>query len=225
MNVYAFYDPIGGTPSVDYIKLIDIWKKSWIYYGWNPIILNLNNINKNEYYYKYYKKCLELNKNSFEMICFLRWLAIAEIGGWYTDLDMINYGFYPPEKSVYENKVVTCSKYPAMCPFTIYMTKEKYKDVILDSILNYNLSDTDILDINGITQPYTSDMMIINKTCYSKVDICLSTQEDYNVGTDYKNSTVVHYTTPCMNFFPNNSEKTRTQIILEDIRSAKFINN
>ena len=99
MKIYAFYDSLGNFPGRDdYKKLIDIWQKSWIYYGWDPVILTLDDAKK----HKDYQRLLEIsnerptvNRKDFETLCFLRWLSMFDKSGWYCDVDMINYGFIP----------------------------------------------------------------------------------------------------------------------------------
>ena len=127
MKIYAFYDSLGNFPGRDdYKKLIDIWQKSWIYYGWDPVILTLDDAKK----HKDYQRLLEIsnerptvNRKDFETLCFLRWLSMFDKSGWYCDVDMINYGFEPVS---YENLVVTTNYYNVIHASCFYMQNEKY---------------------------------------------------------------------------------------------------
>ena len=74
MNVYAFYEPIEGFDQTDQNNLIEIWKKSWSYYGWNPVIYGLKECQECEGYDEYYKMCESyptVNVKQYEMLCFL----------------------------------------------------------------------------------------------------------------------------------------------------------
>ena len=43
MNIYAFYDAIDEPwiNHADQNALIEIWKKSWSYYGWTPVVYGI----------------------------------------------------------------------------------------------------------------------------------------------------------------------------------------
>ena len=57
MNIYTFYVKIDDSTHDHQLKLIDIWKKSWSYYGWNPVIYGLKECQECEGYDEYYKIC------------------------------------------------------------------------------------------------------------------------------------------------------------------------
>ena len=50
MNIYTFYAKIEDSIHEDQLRLINIWKKSWSYYGWNPVVIYPEDlINKRQY--------------------------------------------------------------------------------------------------------------------------------------------------------------------------------
>jgi hypothetical protein len=223
MNIYAFYEPIDGYDHDDQKSLINIWKKSWSYYGWNPIVYGIKECQSCEGYDEYYKLCESyptINPKQYEMLCFLRWLYMSEVGGWYADLDMINYGFYPLECG---DKIVTTT--PVLNCSAIHMPKNKYKDLI--SIIKSLKSDGntfwDYYDIN-IKVPHLSDTYVLSE--YSKnIDIGLNIEVEYPNHL-YDVSLIVHY--PFAMYSPLYSNKniigkTRSQIILEDPRTKIFM--
>jgi len=57
MNIYTFYEPVNELNHRSNEKILEIWKKSWAYYGWNPIVLNLKDAKKHKFYDEYKKKC------------------------------------------------------------------------------------------------------------------------------------------------------------------------
>lgn len=217
MNIYAFYDPI-GVQSQEYTDLISIWEKSWKYYGWNPIILTLKDAQKHERYDELYNKAEKyptVNIKQFEMYCFLRWLAIAHIGGWYTDVDMINYGFLPHDYGV---ESVTTYVH-GIAPATVYLTKKKYNDLIIESLINYETTESDYM--LSMNKYHVSDMTILNKKTHL-LDKRLDVQSDYILDPKWNNAKIVHYTSPCIHFHEKDKGKTRIQIILDDDRTKVF---
>lgn len=217
MNIYAFYDPI-GTQTQEYTDLISVWEKSWRYYGWNPIILTLKDAQKHEKYNELYDKADSyptINGKQFEMYCFLRWLAIAHVGGWYTDVDMINYGFIPHD---YGEVSVTTQHY-SIAPATVYLTKKKYNDIIINSLINHEVTESDF--IASVNKYHVADMTILNKKTHL-LDLRLDIQSDYMLDPKWTNAKIVHYTSPCASFNEKDKGKTRTEIILEDERSKVF---
>ena len=221
MKIYAFYDNLEGYPCRDnYETLIDIWQKSWKYYGWEPTILTLNDVKK----HKDYQKLLEIskyrptvNRKDFETICFLRWLAMFDKSGWYCDVDMINYGFEPIS---YDDLVVTTNYYPALHVSCFYMPNIKYNNLI-DEIINYELQSDDVENINGVKIPHISDMHIISKTKI-KIDKCLGIYSEYKRSQTWQKDLIVHYTNCCWDRDEKDKNKSRIDIILEDKRSKIF---
>lgn len=218
MNVYAFYEPLEGYDQTDQNNLIEIWKKSWSHYGWNPIVYGIKECKQYSEYDEYYKMCESyptINPKQYEIFCFLRWLYMSIVGGWYADLDIINYGFYPLEcndKIVTTTTVLNCS--------SIHMPKDKYKNLI-DVMNSLKVTENDYYDYgNGKKVPHLSDTYVLSE--YSKnIDTRLDILMEYP-GNSYDISLLVHYPFN-MYSHPFTKGKTRSQIILEDPRTKIFI--
>ena len=216
MNIYAFYEPLDEFSTVhqDQLKLIELWKKSWIYYGWNPIVYGIKECKLSNDYDRVYDVCHKLptvNIKTYELYCFLRWLYMGEIGGWYADLDMINYGFTPIEshnKTITTSVVLHCS--------SIHMPINGYKSVI-ESFKNLKESDKRYGIVND--NKHFADMYILESM--RDIDIKLDIQKEY-MDVGYEDAKIVHYHFGIYNK-NNTSGKTRTQIILEDPRTNIFI--
>ena len=222
MKVYAFYDSLGDFPCRDnYDELIEIWKKSWKYFGWDPVILTLKDVKQHKSYEKLLKICEKrptVNRRDFENLCYLRWLSMENISGWYCDVDMINYGFEPTS---FGDDVVTTNDSPVIHASCFYMPNQKYKQLI-DEIVNYNITDEDYFLVNGEKKPHLSDMIIMSKTKI-KVDKCLSIFKEYKNQDNWKNGLIIHYTNNCWLHDINDHAKNRVQIIKEDPRLIKFL--
>jgi len=205
MNVYAFFEPIDENwiDHSDYQKIIDLWKKSWSFYGWNPIIYGIDECKKHAQYdviYKFCEKLPTVNPKKYEMFCYLRWLYMANVGGWYSDVDMINYGFTPID---YKNKIVTTGFALHCSP--IYMDNNNYQKLI-DSY--FNIDESSYVLINN--KIHYSDMYILKKFS-ENIEIKLHLCDQYPDDVKEKH-VLAHYP------FRSNRHK----IIQEDKRSKIF---
>jgi hypothetical protein len=97
MKIYTYHEYVPEIPNGH--KLLDLWKQCWENAGWTPIILNRSHAeqhpNYNEFLCKY-QKLPTVNPSRYELACYLRWLAMAVVGGgWMSDSDVIPYCFAP----------------------------------------------------------------------------------------------------------------------------------
>lgn len=214
MNVYAFFEPIDENwiDHKDYKKILELWKKSWTFYGWNPVIYGIKECEKHPQFDLIYKLCEKfptVNPKKYEMFCYLRWLYMANVGGWYSDIDMINYGFTPKD---YQNKIVSSGIALHCCP--IFMNTNNYQKLI-DTY--FNINENSFISIHN--KPHYSDMYIL-KNFSDNIDIKLNILKEYPYyGHDV--SLITHYPSNCM--FSEKENTTRTQIILKDKRTAEFL--
>ena len=224
MNVYTFYEPIKNSCNQEeYKKLIDLWKRSWIRQGWNPVMFNLDDCKKHPLYNEIYEICEKrptVNNKTFEMYCFLRWLSMADVTGWYCDVDIINYGFKPID---YGDLVVSSDYVPKIHGTCFYMPKEKYRQLIQE-IKDYKIQEDDAHEIGGVLYPHLSDLIVMSKTKI-KIDDYISVHGSYKASPNWETDLIVHYTTPCVRIDPLDAGKSRIQIIKEDPRSKIFLND
>lgn len=217
MNVYAFYEPINESwvNTHDQEKLIELWKKSWTRYGWNPIIIDLQDAKESEIYTEFYNKVESFPTvcpKIYDMYCFLRWLSFKKYGGWMSAVSVMNYGFLPFDG---KDEVITSRSVPLLVPTSaIHLPKSKI-DFVIDCILNYDLKETDSISVDGMDMPHISDMIILNKNfkISNMIEKTLSISESYGHIGDLNEFDLVHYPFPT-----GGPHKTRTQVILEDIR-------
>lgn len=82
------------------LLLIQTWKKSWWRKGWEPVVLNATHAEQHPEYPSLLPKLSSLptvNAPFYELQCYLRWLAMATVGGGYMiDYDITNLDFPPP---------------------------------------------------------------------------------------------------------------------------------
>jgi hypothetical protein len=228
MNVYAFYEPI-NEPWIDQNDqkiLIDLWKKSWNYYGWNPVIITLDDAKKHALYEDFYKKIEQFPTvcpKIYDMYCFLRWLSFANYGGWMSAVSVMNHGFTPVD---YNEQIVTAHGNRLIVPTTaIHITKNKIQ-LILDIIMKYEVTPTDTILVNGVDTPHISDMIILNKNfkLSSLIDKMMNISSMYSPNENWQNSLIVHYPVPTIHMYGDrDTHKTRTQVILEDPRWKQIL--
>lgn len=94
MNVYCYFEPIFPEE----ISLLILWSESWKKHGWEPVILNQDNLPV--WLSKRFDFCVSelptVNHLQFERAAYRRHLAMCSVGGGFlTDYDVINYGFRP----------------------------------------------------------------------------------------------------------------------------------
>ena len=110
MNIYTFYKKIfisnnNHNNHLAQLDLINLWKESWSKYGWNPIVLGMDDIEKDDFFWKYYNVVSKLpvhNPLSYEIAPWLRHFSIYQASirnnddlFASADYDMINYGLTP----------------------------------------------------------------------------------------------------------------------------------
>jgi hypothetical protein len=214
MNIYTFYAKIEDSIHEDQLRLINIWKKSWSYYGWNPVVIYPEDLINKRQYNELKTVCTNfptVNHTTYELYCFLRWLSLLDLGGWFTDYDVINYGFEPLD---YDNKIVTTTF--QIGGSTVYGPKSFYENVI-STIINYKPDETDVTTYSGNIVPHISDLTLLLKTMVP--DIRLNIEKCYTYD-GYDTAKLVHYGNA---YIPKT--KTRFDIIEEDKRSTLFLKN
>lgn len=223
MNVYAFFEPLEDSPSTDYLRLIELWKKSWSFYGWSPKLLSLEDAKSHPLYQQLYDRCVDLptlNNRKYELYCFLRWLAICQVGGWYADVDIMNYGFVPED---YGNKIVTCEKNPSIHGTVIHIPREKY-DTIINEFLTFDSSIFIDVPVGDKVVKHVSDMFVLASVSRKiNIDIMLGNHVLWKHGLDTSGYPLVHYHGGCRSPAEHAAKKSRSDLILEDERSKAFI--
>jgi len=202
MKVYCFYEPvnvfINNQISSDE-RMIDYWKKSWSFYGWEPVVLSLKDLKKDEIYKSVLDRVLTFpttNHLEFEVYSYLRWLCMTERGGWFSDFDVINYGFKP---AAYGNSVVSTRE--SLGGSVVYGPKNFYKKII-------NM----FLQVNpDLEKDHISDMLILDN-CFL-ADAALKVEK---VKYD-KNSLLQHYAVS------EYGHMERADTVYEDERFKKII--
>jgi hypothetical protein len=214
MNIYTYYQKVKGQSEEENLWLLDLWKKSWSYYGWNPIVLSLEDSKENPLYEKLCQKCIQyptINSKEYEMACYVRWLAFSLRGGWVNDYDIINYGFSPMD---YGTDALSLTG--IMGGSTIAAPKSFYEKVV-DTFINYEIDKNEnLIIINKRIFTHVSDMTIMNSYLSPTKVIKIET---YYGSEGYENSLLVHYNAHHVSIKGMN----RKNAIKSDPRALKFL--
>lgn len=153
-------------------SLIELCKKSWEINGWELIVLNQSTAEKNSFFLEYseiIEKLPTVNPPRYEYSCFMRWLAMAEIGGGLMiDYDVMNLG----AKILEDPKNNKITVYQDHVPCVVYGTDEQYLNLChkFCELKEECLSEHD-------NRPHISDMIMLSS---KKIDFNkLHTVVDY----------------------------------------------
>ena len=158
MNIYTYYDNVLDMLSDTQLELIEIWKESWTKNGWNPIVLDNSYLNYSDDEIEYLKKLPSVNPENYELSCFLRWNAMANVGGgWMCDYDVINCGFSPSDAKNYESMSILQMNVPCL----VYGTTEDYNR-IFKIFSSQSLNFTTFIKKEKGELEHVSDMIVIS---------------------------------------------------------------
>jgi len=224
MNITCFYQPLISNSEItdfskDSLELIKLWVKSWSDNGWNPIVLSLEDAKKHPRYYeidlKDYSSNLykySINGPEYLELCYSRWFAYACYDGFWSDYDVINYGFTPEDSQglmsydpVFIDNIGSCGFATSKGHELIIegFIEAVNKDTIVDNILSMQEKHKQNKDI--------SDMHINRR---SKSPIAVNNLCCDNFSNDHwRIASLVHYHNGFWNHFKNSKYKTRSEFI------------
>jgi len=158
MNIYSFYQPLEDWwPSERPLEIIDLWKKSWESWGWNPVVLGLDDARKHPLFNELDKVASQFPsacRSNIDRFAMLRWCAFAmaaDNGAWFGDYDVLNYGFMPYNPG---RPVTLCSR---PTTFAISFAYRKQLDKFVGYFIDYKVRPSDYYD----GKPHVSDMNIL----------------------------------------------------------------
>ena len=191
MKIYTYHEFVPEIPHGH--NLVNFWKDCWEKAGWTPVVLDRSHAEQHPQYSEYielYKRLPSVNPPNYELACYLRWLAMAVVGGgWMSDSDTIPYGFKPNAHPENLDKLVIWSHGGHICPCLVSGNSEHY--TLAAKVFSEWKGETDF--ING--KPHASDQNILGKVdkFYQNIPIC---SQYGDVG--WNNFPVVHYPTDSM---------------------------
>jgi hypothetical protein len=183
MEIYTYHEYVPEIPNGHI--LVDFWKECWTKAGWTPIVLDRSHAEQHPNYEEYlecYKKLPSVNPPGYELACYLRWLAVAAVGGgWMSDADVIPYNFKP----IAPPEMLTIWSYGGhICPCLVSGSAE-----------HYTYSAKVFAEWSGPTniereKPHASDQNILGRVdkFYHNIPLCSQYGD-----TGWDSFPVVHY--------------------------------
>lgn len=164
MNIYTYYEPVPGDPRdrQNNEQLLELWQQNWESKGWTPVVLSRKDAEKNPRFKEYMSRFMHyptVNNKTYELACFLRWVAMEMIGGYHCDFDVFNIRF----RGGHYEELTFYSKY--LVPAMVWGAKADYSR-LLDLFMKYDyrgkqhVSDQNILVDNVNTFPHKKRYMM-----------------------------------------------------------------
>lgn len=165
MKVYTYYTPVPELYSEDTQRLlIDVWARSWKKQGWDPVVLSESDAQRHPRYPEFKKRFWELPTeygHTYEGACFLRWVAMAAVGGgMMTDYDVINYSFAPREVDP-SRMIVFCEKPPGPIFLGMVLAPQALYEGMCQNFFSWQVSQADWNPNARPPQYHCSDLSIL----------------------------------------------------------------
>ncbi len=172
MKVYTYYEEIAPgksrhTPESQK-ELLEVWKRSWVRHGWEPVVLNRENARQHPGYAGFEHKFLKLPTqygHAHQITSFMRWAAMGctKGGGLLVDYDVMNYGFKPIEPE--PNKlVVFCDEPPNVLFLGVMLATEATFDFVANEFADWCPGPGDFIkDSSEYLGMHCSDLSILKQ--------------------------------------------------------------
>lgn len=133
------------TTSAEQAKVLLIWEKNWADAGWQTRVLTERTAMDHPKYEEFRKGFAALpikNPMEYEMACFMRWVAMANMGGLMVDYDVLTNGFMETCNTItpvkYHAKI---QLYCGHVPCVVSGSPAQYEAAAADFISNKSKSD------------------------------------------------------------------------------------
>lgn len=169
-NVFTYFRPCVDVAALaEQRRILAIWEKNWRDAGWEPIILTETHARKHpefERYRKAFEAMPTVSPKDYEMACWLRWMAMAVIGGGFMiDYDVLSNGYEGGHwmlKGDGKLPLIMSANNPVPC--AVIGTREQYQNAI-DAFLTCSIGTEQ-------GKPHLSDMLAVQALKFPAVDIC-----------------------------------------------------
>lgn len=97
MRIYTYYADCPTHDQVAELRLISLWRDHWSAAAWEPFVLNEWHARQSAFFDEYLaavQKLPSVNSREYETACYLRWMALAAVGGGY----MADYDVFPAKR-------------------------------------------------------------------------------------------------------------------------------
>jgi hypothetical protein len=181
-KVHTYYRPCDDPDALaEQKRILAIWERSWRAAGFEPVILTEAHAKEHPKFEEYraaFEAKPTINPKAYEMACWLRWVAMAQIGGTLLDYDVLPFGFLPSQEARVNSTLplMLCASVP--CAVMGY--KSQYESAI-DAFVT-------CAPTHEQGQPHLSDMHAAQQLGFRSVDIC----REYGTA-GWKEAKLVHF--------------------------------
>jgi hypothetical protein len=155
-KVFTYYEPVSQLKRQ--LEQLDVCRQSWERNGWQLEVLG-ESVAKGSAFYAQYVEALTglptVNPGKYDYHCYMRWLAMAEIGGGIMiDYDVVNLSLMQPD--VFEPSAIAV--HCGYVPCTVSGSAENYLRVCREFC---DLAKRPWHFIEILGKPHTSDMVML----------------------------------------------------------------
>ncbi len=191
-TVYTYYTKLSEDQHKESEPMLAHWRRSWASRGWNPVVLNQLHAQCHPLFNVFTDRVKALptaNPIEYELACYQRWLAVAQMGGGFmSDYDVINYS-YPAE--------------PVNCPLRVHEAHSTL-DEITPSVVSGSQAgferacaafcsiSHDRLNYQIDGKPHASDMILLQMLAHTGLYAITRDVRPYG-DEGWKTANLVHY--------------------------------
>ena len=128
--VHTYYEEIEGRDTKEQEWMLATWADSWRQYGWSPKVIGPPEAKTHPFYKMFLERFMTfptVNGKQYELACFIRWVAMVQVGGGLmVDYDVMNRGFRPSDLVSSQNKLPLIMADNNPCPCGVYGTAAQY---------------------------------------------------------------------------------------------------
>jgi hypothetical protein len=129
MKLFTFYGTVPEHNAGNELKLLCLWREHWSQRGCDPFVLNEWQASKHVFYGEFLDRISKLptvNSPHYERFCFVRWLALAQVGGgMMTDFDVFSRDLSGMWQGAPANvNKLHIGQMRNVCPSLVYATAE-----------------------------------------------------------------------------------------------------
>ena len=191
-TIYTYYEKVDEAQHKASESMLAHWSRSWASRGWNPVVLSQKNAQSHPLFNVFndrVKTLPTINPVAYELACYHRWLAVAQMGGGFmSDYDVINYDY---------------AAHPVTCPLRIHEVHADLSEVtpslVSGTQAGFERACTAFCSINHENLNYkidgvmhASDMILLQMMVHS--GLYTFTRDVKQYGEDgWKEASLVHY--------------------------------
>lgn len=194
-SVMTFYEPSSHTSQLESVALINVWREGWKSRGWNPVMLSGRDAMKQSRFDAFMERVRKLphvGNTEAHANRFMRWLALARIGGGLmVDYDLIPAGFTPHDLPTGSLAIID-NESGQLCG--LRLSREE-SAAWLDAIEAYDPGPDDLVG----DKPCVTDLTIMKKSFETKLaDLEIVDAGTYGVGS-WESASLVHFSEKAVN--------------------------